>query len=140
MGCHNTRVIPAPVDAVWTALRNFHDMSWARGVIDKLEVVGPHKADQIGAKRILNGAFHETLLGLDEEERVVRYRIDDGPDPLAKDRMLNYIGQVRVFPVTDKEHAFVEWTSTWKGSDGAVKEFCDPIYVALLDALYKRFA
>ena len=70
----------------------------------------------------------------------MRYSIDDGPDAVSKDKVSGYIGQVRVFPVTDQDHTFVEWSSTWTDSSGGVKEFCDPIYKALLDALQKSFA
>jgi hypothetical protein len=140
MGTYNTRVIPAPVDAVWQTLRNFHDMSWAKGVIDDLAVVGKRGADQIGAKRVLNGVFHETLLGLDDEDHEVLYSIDDGPGVMAKDKVRGYRGRIRVRPVTDRDHTFVEWSSSWQGSAGGVFDFCDPIYKALLDTLARRFS
>ena len=37
---------------------------------------------KLSAKRVLNGAFHETLLALDDDARVIRYSIDDGPEAL----------------------------------------------------------
>ena len=69
MGCYNSCVVNAPVDRVWTALRDFHDMSWAPQVITSFEKVGDATGDQIGAKRLLNGVFHETLRGLDDTDR-----------------------------------------------------------------------
>lgn len=54
MGCYNSIVIDAPADQVWEKIRNFHDLSWAAGVIEKCEAVGGIPATQIGAKRILN--------------------------------------------------------------------------------------
>jgi len=140
MSCYNTRVVPAPIGDVWKALRNFHDMSWAAGVIDKLEPVGKLASDQIGARRILNGVFHETLHALDDKNHEIRYTIDAGPDALAPENVTDYVGQVRVFPVTDRGHTFVEWSSRWQDSKGGVKEFCDPIYNALLNALVTRFS
>ncbi len=140
MGCYNSCVVSAPVDRVWTALRDFHDMSWAPQVITSLEKVGDATGDQIGAKRLLNGVFHETLRGLDDTDRVVTYSIDDGPDAVSKDNVSGYVGVVRVFSVTDGDATFVEWSSSWQDSQGGVKEFCDPIYKALLDALKQHFA
>ncbi len=140
MGCYNSCVVDAPVDTVWGALRNFHDLSWAPQVITSLEKVGSAAGDQIGAKRLLNNAFHETLRGLDETARVVTYSIDDGPDAVSKANVSGYLGVVRVFPVTDGDGTFVEWTSSWQDSKGGVKEFCDPIYKALLDSLKQHFA
>lgn len=115
-------------------------MSWAAGVIDKLEPVGKLTGDQIGARRVLNGVFHETLHALDDINHELRYTIDAGPDVLAADSVTGYVGQVRVSPITDRGHTFVEWSSSWQDSKGGVKEFCDPIYNALLNALVKRFS
>jgi len=140
MSCYNSAVIPAPLDKVWGKLRDFHDMSWAEGVIESCENANNMPGTQIGAKRILNGAFHETLLALDDNEHIVRYSIDDGPDAVAKDNVSGYIGEVSAFPVTDGNQTFVLWTSSWEDSKGGVAEFCDPIYKALLDALKKHFS
>ena len=69
-----------------TSSSNFHDMSRAQGVIDKCAPVGELKANQIGAKRLLNDAFHETLLELSEVDRTIKYRIDDGPSVIPRAR------------------------------------------------------
>jgi len=61
-------------------------MSRAQGVIDKCAPVGELKANQIGAKRLLNDAFHETLLELSEVDRTIKYRIDDGPSVIPRAR------------------------------------------------------
>ena len=140
MGCYNSCVVSKPVDKVWAALRRFHDMSWAPQVISSLEKVGDAAGDQIGAKRVLNGAFHETLHGLDDVGREVKYSIDDGPDAVSKNNVSGYVGLVRVSSVTDSDATFVEWSSSWQDSQGGVKEFCDPIYKALLDSLKQHFA
>lgn len=140
MGCCNSTVVSAPVDRVWAKVRDFHDMSWAKGVVENCEKVGPLSGTQIGARRILNGAFHETLRGLDDSRRILRYSIDDGPEAVAKDRVTNYIGELSVYPVTDGNATFVLWTSSWEDSRGGVADFCNPIYHALLQALKKHFA
>lgn len=140
MSCYNTCVVNAPVDKVWLALRNFHDMSWAAGVINDLKPLGKRAGDQVGAQRVLNGVFHETLHALDDLNREIRYSIDDGPDVLAKDRVQGYVGHVRVSPVTATNQTFVEWKSSWEDANGDVHAFCTPIYVALLGALVKHYA
>lgn len=140
MSCYNSAVIPAPVDKVWPRLRDFHDMSWASGVIESCEKVGDIPGTQIGAKRVLNQSFRETLLGLDDSRRSLRYSIDDGPEAVSKDNVTNYVGEVNVSPVTADNSTFVLWTSSWDDSGGGVTEFCDPIYKALLDALKKHFS
>lgn len=140
MGCCNSIVVNAPVDKVWAKLRDFHDLSAFSNVLEKVEVVGDIPGTQIGAKRVLNDAFHETLIALDDEARVLRYSIDDGPEAVSKDNVSGYIGQVSAFPVTADDTTFVLWTSNWEHSGGGVAEFCNPIYQALLGDLKASFA
>jgi hypothetical protein len=59
---------------------------------------------------------------------------------VAKERVTNHVGIVRVFPITDGNGTCVEWSSSWQDSKGEVKEFCDPICKSLLDSLQKHFA
>jgi len=139
--CYNSAVINAPCSTVWGTIRNFHDMAWAAGVVTKTDVVGSLKGDQIGAKRVLNGVFHEALLSLDDHAHTFSYSIDDGPGPVAKGAVKNYIGRVRVSPITENNTAFVEWESSYDSADdGAVGELCNPIYQALLQTLQKHFS
>ncbi|MDX1757811.1 MAG: SRPBCC family protein [Marinobacter sp.] len=137
--CYNTIDIDAPVDVVWNRLRNFHDMSWAEGVITDVKAVGDKGGLDIGAKRILNDAFHETLVTMDPAHYTFSYSIDDGPGPVAKDAVERYIGTVKLSP--SGEGTRVEWSSEFtSAADDEVAEFCNPIYSALLDALKKSFA
>jgi hypothetical protein len=140
MGCYNSCVVTAPLPAVWRALRNFHDLSWAKGVIDTLEVVGERASDQVGARRLLNGAIQETLLALDDEGHQIKYSIDDGPDVLSKDKVRGYVARITASPITSTDHTFVEWTATWLDGQGGVQEFCDPIYRAALARLTQHFS
>ena len=129
--------IDAPVEKVWETIRDFHDGSWAPNVITKLEVKGDTRGDQVGAGRVLNEVFHETLLTLDENGRTFTYSIDEGPGPLAKGEVDGYTGRVSVQPTEDGSGAVVEWTSSWEKNDDAVYEFSHPIYLALLDDMKK---
>lgn len=122
-----------PAENVWMKLRNFHDLSWAPNVITKCTPIGDKPGDQIGAKRILDDAFHETLIELDDNSRCIRYTIDDGPSPISSGEVQSYVGVVRVIDEEDGTTR-VEWTSSWQsGSDQTVYDFCHPIYIALLD-------
>ena len=140
MGCCNSTVVAAPVADVWAAVRDFHNMSAFPNVIQSVNAVGDTLGTQIGAKRVLNGVFHETLVALDDDARVLRYSIDDGPEAVSKDNVSGYIGELSLYPVTDGNHTFAIWTSGWENSGGGVAEFCDPIYQALLSDLKASFA
>lgn len=133
MACYNSKIVNAPIAKVWSAIRDFHDMSWAKGVIETCENVGGVPGTQIGARRKLNGVFVETLLALDEDGRTMKYSIDEGPGPVASAK--GYVGQVRLLPLTDGDKTFVEWTSSWKDEAGGVKAFCDSVYQAALGAM-----
>ena len=122
-------------------IRNFHGMSWAEGVITSCAAIGDVAPDRAGAKRLLNDAFHETLLSLDDQQRTFTYSIADRPGPVSKDAVKNYVGAVRVSPITEDDTTFVEWQSTYESADeSAVGEFCNPIYVGLLGALKQRLS
>lgn len=132
MGTTNQDInINAPVDAVWAAIRNFHDLGWAPNVITSVDAVGDKAGNEVGAGRVLNGVFHETLQTIDNDAMTFSYSIDDGPSPVSKDEVSNYIGRVVVEPSGDG--ARVEWTSSWEQNDEPVHDFCHGIYVALLN-------
>ena len=130
--------VNAAADKVWATVRDFHDMSWATSIVTECKPVGDKRGDQVGAKRVLNDAFHETLLEVSEIDHSIRYSIDDGPVPVGDAD--EYIGLLRVFPVTDSNTSYVEWSSNWHGKDAETAEFCSPLYVAMLSDLKKKFA
>lgn len=140
MGCRNATVVNASADTVWNALRDFHDLSWSANVVESVETVGEAEGTEVGAGRILNGVFHETLRELDDDERVLRYSIDEGPGPL--EGVEGYVGTVRVVPVTvpdDADRAVVIWSSDWASGAEEIHAFCDPIYKALLGDVKAHF-
>ncbi len=136
--CYQSIIVSAPIEKVWDKVKNFHDMSWADQVIAQCDAVGNVSATELGAKRILNNAFHETLLECNDNEYRVRYSIDDGPSPVSAEEVKNYIGQIQLKPVTLSNETFVEWGSTWESSSEEAREFCHQIYVALLQSLAQQ--
>ena len=127
--------INLPADKVWESIRNFHDMSWAPNVVEKLEKIGDKGGDESGAKRVLNDAFRETLLEVDADNMTFRYSIDDGPSPVASSDVDNYVGQVQV--KAEGDGSMVEWQSKWEKNDESTYAFCHPLYVALLEDMKK---
>jgi hypothetical protein len=140
MSCYHSAVLNASIDEVWNTISNFHDMSWAQGVITSLTPVGNLDGTEVGAKRILNDVFHETLLYVDEEGYSITYSIDDGPGVVSKAAVSNYVGMVKLHPITVGGQTCIEWASDYDSKNpGAVAEFCNPIYNALLVALKSHF-
>lgn len=130
---YNSTIINAPIKKVWALLRDFHGIgNWA-SALESVEAVGDAKTDQVGAKRLLNGAIAETLVAIDELAHSVRYTIDEAPGPLAETK--SYVGTMTAREITSTGGTFVEIASGWVGNDGAVVEFCNPIYRSFLDGL-----
>ncbi len=137
---YQSTVVPVDVDTAWSVLRNFHDLTWAPNVITKLEPVGDKRSHEVGAKRVLNDLFQETLIEFDDDARRLRYSIDDAPGtPASAENVQNYIGTLQLAPVTEGGGTFVEWYSEWDGNDEECQTFCTPIYRALLGDLNKHF-
>ena len=129
--------INAPVEKVWDVISDFSDMSWSPNVITGLQVVGKAGGKEIGAGRVLNNAIHETLISIDNAQRTFSYTIDDGPSPISKNEVANYVGTVKVQPAADGNGTLVEWSSKWENNDEAAHEFCHGVYLALLDDMKK---
>ena len=127
---HQSTTINRSPANVWATVRNFHETSWCPNVVTSNEAVGDKRGDEVGAKRILNGAIHETVHEFDDAGMRVRYSIDDGPSPISKDEVSNYYGVLKVSMSGDG--SLVEWSSSWEGNDEAAHDFCHPIYLAFL--------
>ncbi len=132
-------VVDAPMADVWSRFSDFHDLSWAPNVMTQVDKVGNIDGGSPGAKRILNNAFHETLIEINNDEYFLKYSIDDGPSPVSKEEVDNYVGVVRLSPAEDSSGTLVEWSSSWDSEVDDAVEFCHGIYVALLGELAKSF-
>lgn len=138
--CYNSAVINGSIEKVWEMIKDFHKVSWGDKVVTKVDIVGSVPGIEVGAKRILNEAFHETLLSVDSKNFSFTYSIDDGPGPVSKDAVSNYVGKVSLYPITDSGKTFVEWVSTYESdSASSVADFCNPIYAGLLSSLKSKF-
>ncbi|WP_440876121.1 SRPBCC family protein [Thalassotalea sp. PLHSN55] len=132
--CYQKIEINCPIEQVWQTLSNFHDMSWAPGVVNDVTIVGDKGPFERGSQRILNNLFHETLIVINAKDYSFSYSIDDGPGPIAKNEVDNYVGVVKLTELT--AGTLVEWGSSFdSGNESQVIDFCNPIYAALLNAL-----
>lgn len=126
--------VAAPAEQVWRTVRDFHDLSWST-TITSCEAIGGKLGDVVGAQRLLNSAFAETLIEHNDGTYTIRYSIDDGPNPVSAGDVKEYIGHLKLRPITQDNTTFAEWTSSWKSEDDAAVAFCGGIYNALLSEL-----
>ncbi|MFO1037922.1 MAG: SRPBCC family protein [Geminicoccaceae bacterium] len=103
-------VIDAPVDEVWSILRDFNGHDRWHPAVATSRIEGDEPSDSIGAVRdfrLADGSrLREQLLALSDRERSFTYCILEAPLPL-----LGYVAQVKLRPVTDGDRTFWEWRS-----------------------------
>ncbi len=132
--------INVPISDVWAKLNNFHNFSWAPNVITSVDKVGDIDGGQVGAQRVLNNAFHETLVEIDNNNYSLKYSIDDGPSPISKNDVSNYFGSINLSTSGENGQTHVSWISSWESDSEDAVEFCHGIYVALLNELAASFS
>jgi uncharacterized membrane protein len=136
---YQTVNIPAPITQIWKNFNDFHDFPWSKNVITSVVKVGDKKGNEIGAKRVLNNAFHETLIDFNADKYILKYSIDDGPSPVSKEDVANYVGIIQLSSLPDEAGTLVEWSSSWSANTDDGVDFCHGIYVALLDELSSSY-
>jgi hypothetical protein len=124
--------------AVWERFADFYDFSWAPNVVTSTEKLNDIAGNSRGARRLLNGAFDETLRDYDPAAYRLVYSIDQGPSPVSSSEISNYRGYVQLSEA-DGGGTLVEWGSDWESDSDAGVEFCHGIYVALLGELEASF-
>ncbi|MBM9606726.1 SRPBCC family protein [Desulfopila inferna] len=136
--CYNKIEINSPILDVWNTISNFHDMTWATGVPIIVSKVGDKKGTETGAKRILNGVIHETLINFDANDFTFSYSIDHERGPVSN-FVSNYIVAVKLTSI--EGGTLVEWRSSFESeNDNDIEGFFNPIYSRLLSALKKRLS
>lgn len=139
MSFYHSIVIQAPIDEVWRTVGNFHDLAWAAPVLTKLEPVGDSPGDQVGAKRILNDQYHETLTQYDPGNYTFSYTTENIPAEFTNSPVSDFRSTLRLLPVTSDKTTFVEMSATFTATRPiAVEQLGNPIYEALLNALKLR--
>jgi hypothetical protein len=110
-------VLKAPVEAVWSLVRDFNGMpSWAPAVA-RSKIEGGLDSDVVGCVRSLytrDGAHvRERLLTLDDASHSFAYNFEKPAFPVN-----NYIATVRLYPVTRTDGTFAEWEATFDEAAG----------------------
>ena len=113
-------VLKAPVETVWDLLRDFNRLpSWAPAIA-RSKIEDRLEADVVGCVR----SFHthdgdhirERLLALDDANWTFTYNFEK---PAFSVR--NYIATLRLYPISQTNQTFAEWTATFDegpGDDG----------------------
>lgn len=136
-------VIPADVDRVWEAVRDFNAMPiWHPLIADsRIETGAP--SDQIGCVRnftLTDGSrIREKLLAQSDLEHSFTYSIVEADIPLQ-----NYVAGMSLFPVTDGGITYATWTAKFTCPEGQEDELhkmvSNDVFQAGFDTLKQRFS
>lgn len=124
MHVYRSRIIDAPIDAVWQVVRAFDAVAdWNPGVESARMISGA--PTEVGGVRHLDipggGVFVETLLGHSDVERSYTYRIDESALPVT-----DYVATHRLQEVTGEAQTFSTWEADFQ---------CDPARAEKLESL-----
>ena len=131
----NSIVINAPISKVWAKVSDFHNLDWASALFTNCEAVGDLGPNEVGAKRVIDQAIHETLILFNGDEHHFEYSIDEGPSPVSSKDVTHYVGSVKLRPVTSNDTTYASWSSRWESESDEAVAFCNGVYAGLLKAL-----
>jgi hypothetical protein len=140
---YSSNVIPASVAAVWVIVRDFNGLpKWTKFVMES-RIEQSMRPDQIGCIRNIRmndgGRIRERLLALSDYEMSCTYCIIESPM-----RVENYVATLRLIPVTENDHTFVEWTADFDAASDRENKLVEDIgrnvFAAGLATLKTRFA
>ncbi|MEI8145148.1 MAG: SRPBCC family protein [Alphaproteobacteria bacterium] len=119
-------IIDAPVQAVWSVVRDFNGLpTWHPAIKDSM-IEGGLDPDVVGCIR----SFHlqdgtlvrEKLLLLDDQNYTFAYDFQTPCFPVT-----NYVATVRLYPVTNGDKTFCEWEATFDEAPGDKGKYVDII-------------
>jgi NADPH:quinone reductase len=119
-------VINAPIDRVWSVLRDFNSHTAWHPVVAESAIEGDEPSDRVGCVRrfrLQDGArIREQLLSLSDRDYRITYCILNADIPLER-----YVATVQLKPVTDGDGTFWHWQSTFRAPRGREQELADMV-------------
>ncbi|NPU15448.1 SRPBCC family protein [Bradyrhizobium sp. 83002] len=131
-------IIDAPTTAVWDVLRDFNGHDRWHPAVATSAIERSQASDKIGCIRrfrLKDGSeLREQLLALSDLEQSFSYCLLDTPIQL-----FNYVGHVRLLPVTDGDRTFWHWESRFttrpEQSEALTRMVAEDIYQAGFEAI-----
>jgi hypothetical protein len=135
-------VIDAPIDKVWSVMRDFNDMPSYHPAIRKSIIEGDGPSDRVGCVRRLTlgeGFVRERLLSMDDGNYSFSYEIIEGTLPVR-----GYLAGVRLHRVTHGDRTFAEWWADFEvvgaDRDATVAQIGNNVFAAGFRAVAAKVA
>jgi NADPH:quinone reductase-like Zn-dependent oxidoreductase/uncharacterized protein YndB with AHSA1/START domain len=130
-------VIDAPIERVWSVLRDFNSHEAWHDVVETSRVEGGERSDQVGCVRSFTlkdgNRIREQLLTLSDTEYKSTYCIVEATLPLQR-----YVATVTLKPVTDGNRTFWHWESTFATPPGRERELRDVVAQGVYEAGFEN--
>lgn len=108
-------VIDAPIEKVWSLIRDFNGMPKWHPFIRDSEIEAGLQSDAVGCVRSFHlangGHLRERLLSLSDRDHECVYCILDSPLPVT-----GYVAGYRLLPVTEGQRTFIDWWAEFEVS------------------------
>ena len=136
-------VIPAPIEKVWSRIRDFNGMPEWHPLVADSHIEGGKPSDSIGCVRNFNlagdgGNIREQLLALSDSDHSFTYCILESPMSLK-----NYVAALQLRPVTKGDQTYGEWTAAFdcqpEDEAGLVEMIGNDVFQGGFDSLKKYF-
>jgi NADPH2:quinone reductase len=119
-------VIDAPIERVWTVLRDFNSHDQWHDVVEASRIEANEASSQVGCVRSFTlrdgNRIREQLLTLDDREHKSTYCIVEATVPLQR-----YVATVTLKPVTDGDRTFWHWESSFATPPGRERELSEMV-------------
>ncbi len=110
-------ILKAPVQTVWNLIRDFNGLPRWAPAIARSKIEDGLESDVVGCVRSFytheGSHIRERLLMLDDANYTFSYNFEKPAFPVK-----NYVATLRLYPVTNTDHCFAEWTSSFDEAPG----------------------
>lgn len=135
-------VIDAPIEKVWSVMRDFNDMPSYHPAIRKSIIEGDRPSDRVGCVRRLTlheGFVRERLLSMDDRNYSFSYEIIEGTLPVR-----GYVAGVRLHRVTHGDRTYAEWWADFEvvgaDRDATIAQIGNNVFAAGFRAVAAKVA
>ena len=119
-----SRIIEAPVEAVWAEVRDFDALSRWNPAIAPVTIENGLRPDVVGCIRSFGLAdgtpVREKLLALDDSRYRFSYDFQTPAFPVE-----NYVAEMELIPVANGDTTFVQWSATFDEAPADCGKYVD---------------
>jgi hypothetical protein len=137
---YRSAIIHAPIESVWSCIRDFNALPQWHPAIARSTIEGGRSSDSIGCVRNFDlqdgGNLREQLLSMSDTDHIFSYSILISPMPVK-----DYVATFRLTPITVGDETLAEWWADFEVTstdDAIINQIGDGVFVAGFEALNQK--